>query len=58
MMDINVDLLQWTINFLIKKTLSGTVKKLLKNSRKVCSSIIDNIWGADSADKQLISKFN
>ena len=58
MIDINVDLLQWTINFLIKKTLGGTVKKLLKNSRKVCSSIIDNIWGADSADKQLISKFN
>ena len=57
-MDINVDLLQWTINFLIKKTLGGIVKKLLKNSRKVCSSIIDNIWGADSADKQLISKFN
>ena len=57
-MDINVDLLQWTINFLIKKTLGGTVKKLLKNSRKVCSSVIDNIWGADSADKQLISKFN
>ena len=27
MMDINVVLLQWPINFLIKKTSSGTVKK-------------------------------
>ena len=26
--------------------------------RKVHSSFIDNIWGADLADKQLISKFN
>ena len=26
--------------------------------RKVQSSFIDNIWGADLADMQLISKFN
>ena len=26
--------------------------------RKVNSSFIDNIWGADLADMQLISKFN
>ena len=26
--------------------------------RKVHSSFIDNIWGADLADMQLISKFN
>ena len=26
--------------------------------RKVCSSFLDNIWGADLADMQLISKFN
>ena len=26
--------------------------------RKVHSSFIDNIWGADLADTQLISKFN
>ena len=28
------------------------------NKRKVHSSFIDNIWGADLADMQLISKFN
>ena len=26
--------------------------------RKVCSSFKDNIWGADLADMQLISKYN
>ena len=26
--------------------------------RKVCSGFKDNIWGADLADMQLISKFN
>ena len=26
--------------------------------RKVCSGFRDNIWGADLADMQLISKFN
>ena len=26
--------------------------------RKVCSTFKDNIWGADLADMQLISKFN
>ena len=28
------------------------------NKRKVHSSYIDNVWGADLADKQLTSKFN
>ena len=28
------------------------------NKRKVESSFIDNIWGADLADMQLISTFN
>ena len=28
------------------------------NKRKVYSAFEDNIWGADSADMQLISKFN
>ena len=32
------------------------IKKIEK--RKVYSSFIDNIWGADLADMQLISKFN
>ena len=31
---------------------------LLENSRKVHLPFIDNIWGADLADMQLISKFN
>ena len=59
--------------FFDKKTSGGTVKnisnkelaqKLHKpiirkfNKRKVHSPFIDNIWGADLADMQLISKFN
>ena len=75
MMDINVVLFQWFINFLIKKTSGSGIKnenisnkelgeELLKpiirkfNKRKVNSPFIDNIWGADLADIQLISKFN
>ena len=72
-MDINVDLLQWFINSLIKKT-SGSGSKNISNKelaeelhkpiirnfnkRKVHSPFIDNIWGEDLADFQLISKFN
>ena len=33
-----------------------TIRKFQK--RKVHSSFIDNIWGADLVDMQLISKFN
>ena len=35
-------------------------KPIIKNlkRRKVCSSFKDNIWGADLADMQLISKYN
>ena len=75
MMDINVDLLQWSIKFLIKKLLvSGNKNKNISNKklaeelhkpiirtfnkRKVQSPFIDNIWLADLADMQLISKFN
>ena len=70
MMDINVDLLQWSINVLIKKLLvvvlkmrnkelaeelyKSIIKKFKK--RKVHSPFIDNNWGADLADMQLISK--
>ena len=69
-----MDLLQWSIKFLIKKLLvSGNQnnisnKKLAEelhkpiirtfNKRKVQSPFIDNIWRADLADMQLISKFN
>ena len=62
MMDINVDLLQWSISFLIKKLElvkelhKATIRKLKK--RKVHSPFIDNIWGADLTDMQLINKFN
>ena len=74
MMDINVDLLQWFINFFEKKT-SGSIiknenmsdqqlaeelcKPIIRNfrKRKVNSPFIDNIWGADLADMQLVSKF-
>ena len=75
MMYINADLLQWSINFLIKKLMavalkneSISIKELAEelhkpvirkfNRRKVQSPFIDNIWGADPADMQLISKFN
>ena len=75
MADIKGILLQWLINFLIKKTSGGALKnedilnkelaeKLHKpittkfEIRKVHSFFIDNIWGADLANMQLISKFS
>ena len=74
MMDINMHLLQLSINFLIK-IFCGTIKNeiisnkaLAKelhkpinrkfNKRKVHLPFIDNIWGADLAYMQLISRFN
>ena len=74
-MDINVELLQRFINFLIKKTSDVAIKsKIISNKelaeelhkpiirnfkkRKIHSTFIDSIWGADLADMQLISKFN
>ena len=73
-MDINMDLLQSSINILIKKLLVEQLKmricrirnlqknntnQLLENlGKKAHSPFIDNIWGADLADMQLISKFN
>ena len=73
MIDIKEFLLQWAKNLLTNRTSEGTVKnkiisrissrtkqtnywKILK--KKVKSPFIDNIWGADLADMQLISKFN
>ena len=75
MMDINADLLQWSINFFIKKLLVIEIKMrifqkkelaeelhkpIIRNfdKRKVQSLFIDNIWSADLADIQFISKFN
>ena len=75
MMDINVDLLQWFINFFDKKASGSGIKnknipkkqlaeELHKsvirkfNKRKIHSSFIDNIQGADLAYMQLKSKFN
>ena len=70
-MDINADLLHWFINFSIKKPFGSGIFKipnkklseeLLKpiirnfNKRKVHSPFVDNIWGADLADMQLINK--
>ena len=70
-MDINVDLFQWFKNFLIKKLKENKElankelaeelhKPILRKfkKREVHSTFIDNIWGADLADMQLISKFN
>ena len=74
MMDVNVDLLKWFLNFSIKKLLIVVLKmkisiknqqknytnELLANliKRKLHSIFIDNAWGADLAGIQLISKFN
>ena len=75
MMDINTDMLQWLINFSIKKPSGGAVKiDIIPNQQlaeelqkpiirkfeqwKLYSSFKDNIWSADLADMQLISKFN
>ena len=65
MVDINVEFLQWSLNFLIKKTSGSGIKnenisnkelaEELQNKRKVHSSFIHNIWGANLADIQLIS---
>ena len=72
-MDINVDFLQWFIISLIKTSSrivkneitsnkeleKNCTKQLLENLiKKVYSPLIDNIWGADLPDTQLISKFN
>ena len=67
MKNINNDLLHWFINFLIKKILLVTLKMIIFETkifikkfkkRKIPSPFTDNIWGADLADMQLISKFN
>ena len=75
MIDIKKVFLQWSINFLIKKTSGSSVinenisnKALVKelhkpiirkfNKRKLNSTFIDDIWGADLAGMQLKSKFD
>ena len=72
MVDINVDLLQWFINFfggviknenMSKKELAEElqkpiIRKFKKKGNYSHSPFIDNIQGADLADMQLISKFN
>ena len=42
-----------------KKLLKELLKPIIRNfyKRKVHSPLIDNIWGADLGDMQLISKF-
>ena len=47
-------------NIYIKELTEEVHKPIIKkfNKRKVQSRFIDNIWGADLADMQLISKFN
>ena len=47
-------------NMLDKQLAKELHKPVIKkfNKRKVHSTFIDNIWGADLADIQLISKFN
>ena len=70
-MHISADLLHW---FIIMSKSKYAKSKIMSNSelaeelhkpiirkfgkRKVYSSFKENIWGADLADMQLISKFN
>ena len=67
MMDINMDLLQWFINLLIKniqknneKLAKELHKPIIRESgkRKIHSVFTENIWGTDLTDIQLISKVN
>ena len=46
--DINVELLHWSIDFLIRKFIE----------RKVQSCFLDNTWVVDLSDMQLISECN
>ena len=48
MMDINVELLHWYIDFLIRKF----------SESKVQSCFLDNAWVVDLPDMQLISECN
>ena len=73
-MDINVDMPQWSINFLRKNCRSGIKtedisnqqlaeelhKPIIRkfNKREVKSPFTDNIWVEELPDMQLISKFN
>ena len=73
-MDIKDVLLQWSIHFLIKATGSDIKNENMSaqqlaeelhkpiirnfNKRKVHSPFIDNIWGVDLVDMQLLRKFN
>ena len=53
-----VELLKMKLH-LIKNQQKNSTKQLLENLiKKVYSPFIDNIWGADLPDMQLISKFN
>ena len=72
MMDIKVDLLQWSINFWIKKPpdirnknenisdqqLEEELRKPIIRKLKKRQYCIDNIWGADIVGMQLVIKLN
>ena len=67
MMDIKVDLLKLYVDLFNKNTSGrGIQSKNISNKpiirklkkRKVHSSCTENIWGADLANMQLVSKFN
>ena len=57
MMDIKGVLLQQFINLLIK-TLRWWQKNDTNNRNQLLENLIDNIWGTDLADIELIRKFN
>ena len=57
MMDLKEVLLQRFITFLLKRLLV-VVLKMKICQKNINSSFIDNIWGADLADMQLISNYS
>ena len=63
MMHINMELLDWSIIILIKKTSNKELAEELHKpiiskfkKRKVHLSFMDNIWGTDIPDRQLLSR--
>ena len=63
MMHINMELLDWSLIILIKKTSNKELAEELHKpiiskfkKRKVHLSFMDNIWGTDIPDRQLLSK--
>ena len=51
MMGVNIDLLQWFINFLIKKTLEGTVKNEIISNKDLAEELLKPTIGKFGKEK-------